>query len=164
MWALFVALGTLLALSVIAGYRLQRRVNDFAAKSGTIDSLGRQLDLGRFHPLSLKLEGEAFQRDWTAFAETLPTKDEAEEWLEARPHTAIDDTHEWARNVRQLLNKYVGSSFAARFDNDAGLLPGSPPEELSDKWYVGVWQSHDMRMQRLHQIIEELTERLTAGT
>jgi hypothetical protein len=55
-----------------------------------------------------------------------------------------------------LLDSQLGYAYTARFESDAGLIPASPPKELSDI-YRDKWKHHQMRLQRLHQIIEELS-------
>jgi hypothetical protein len=128
-------------------------------RRGFVETLGRQLDLGRFHPDSIRWEGEHYQRDWAEFIQTKPSKDAAWAWLEAQPHKAEDDAAEWRANVRAFLNQHLDSSYAARFDNDHGITPGTPPDTLTDPRYIRVWQEHDLRMQRLHQLIEELSRK-----
>jgi hypothetical protein len=148
-----------LTLSVVAGWRLQRQVDDLRVKRGVIDALSRRLDIGRYHVDSIRWEGVEYQREFDEFVKTRPDQDTARKWLEERPHKAIADTQEWAADTRRSLSNDLGAPYAARFDNDAGLTAAAPPDSLTDRYYIDVWQDHDRRLQRLHQIIDELTQK-----
>jgi len=130
-----------------------------AEQQGFLEYLSRQLDIGGILLDTILWEGEQFQKDWVEFLATRPDKEAAGVWLDARSHKAEDEARAWARKISKALRNRLGLSYAARFDSDAGLIPAAPPPTLTDQGYARAWQQHDLRMQRLHQMVEELTHR-----
>jgi len=125
---------------------------------GVLEHLARNLEIGEFQLDPIKWAGERFQKQWEEFVQTNPTQEEAGEWIEKQwSDDATKESRDWERSVRDSLGKYLDHSFVARFRSDVGLTPTPAPPSLTDDHYVGIWQHHQMRLQRLHQIIQELS-------
>ena len=71
----------------------------------------------------------------------------------------MEDAREWQASVRKRLSENLNYSVVARFESDAGLTPSPAPPNMTDDFYMRIWRHHDLRLQRLHQIIEELTDK-----
>jgi hypothetical protein len=128
--------------------------------SSILEALGRQLDIGHFYPDMIRSEAEEFEEGWAAFLATKPDKEQAGVWLEEHlGRKAVKEAREWQLAVRARLSENLNYSIVARFDSDAGLLPSPVPPSITDSYYIDVWQHHDLRLQRLNQIIEELTDK-----
>ncbi len=140
--------------------RLLERPEFGTTNASILEYLGRQLELGQMHLDPIRWAGEGFQRKMAEFAGTNPDKPTVEAWLEEYfPGNSIDEAHQWRQSVNEALSKNLNYSFVARFDSDAGLTPAPLPPGLTDGYYAKAWQAHEMRLQRLHQIIEELTDK-----
>jgi len=146
------------------GERLTRRERELLARpdlgvtrSGILDSLGRRLTLGQFDLDSIRQAGEIYQNDWPEFIASRPDKDAVEAWVRRRLNDkALESAHKWKKDVSDLINTYLNYSFVSWFENDSGLVPASPPSSFTEEYFVKAWQQHEMRLQRLQEIIEEL--------
>jgi hypothetical protein len=146
-------LAGLVLLLLVAGVRLQGRLDSLSSKRGIIDFLGRELTLGRMCFLMLEQACEEYQK---ALREMEATREFDEEQFSELHRKVGDSVGEWQKRVSSSLRKWLDYSYAARFEDDSGLIPGRPPAKMQNDFCVDRWQHHEMRLQRLHQIIEEL--------
>lgn len=128
-------------------------------KQGFLERLGHQLQLGTFYLDPIKYEGVKFEERWRNTAKPGMPKDELEALYDGMivdTLAARDRASEWEKEVAQILRDEVGTHYKVLFESDAGLTPASAPDGLRD--YVReMWQHHEMRLQRLHEIIAELS-------
>lgn len=146
------------------GEKLTRQEREILARPGLgvtrpgiLESLGRNLTLGQYDLDLIRWAGEKYQKDWPDFVASKPDQEEVKAWLEERlSDRALESSHKWERGVHDRINEYLNYSFVSWFENDSGLTAASPPPSLTEDYFVGAWQHHEMRLQRLQEIIEEL--------
>lgn len=69
---------------------------------------------------------------------------------------------QWRHDVIKRLGSRLPHYYTALFDSDAGLVPAKPPARLTDEHWQRERVEHEMRLQRLHQIIADLSAEFMA--
>lgn len=151
-WTMLVLVG----LFGWAGYRVQRRLDDIVTQRSFLDSLGRLMTLGRFGLDIIADASVAFQE---AQDEMKVAGQIDEERWSALYNKVRADSSSWQNDVRKRLRARLNYSYEARFEDDSGLIRAKPPSKVADDYCIRQWQHHEMRLQRLHEIIKELQER-----
>jgi hypothetical protein len=162
--ALIAVLATVAVLFGVAGVRLQKRLSARKADEGFLDSLGRLLTWGRWTLDEIESAADeylALMSETKAMVDSrargLSEEERAE--LDERARVMMDKPNDldWHRKVRDLLNRRLPHYYSAMFDGLAGLTPADPsPKVKDDAYWRKRWIEHEMRLQRLHQIIERL--------
>jgi hypothetical protein len=138
--------------------KLLQRADLGVTRRGFLEHLGRNLQLGEHYLDPIRWAGEAFQQEWQSLgASGLDEAALMKRLDELWDDDASKDAGKWEQTVKKSLGEYLDDSYVARFGNDAGLTPAAPPPSLTDSHYVRIWQHHQMRLQRLHEIIMELS-------
>jgi hypothetical protein len=151
-WVLLI----MVALLGWAGYRLQRRLDDTVSRQGFLDSLGLQMTMGQQELDVIEHAGVKFQ-DAVEEMRAAGQIDE-ERWSEVY-NDVSKHSGEWEEATRKRIRSVLNYSYEARFMDDSGLTPAKPAAKVTDNYCVRRWQHHEMRLQRLHEIIRELQER-----
>jgi hypothetical protein len=154
-WAAIIGLSASVVLFGWAGFRLQREILQTEARQDVLGMLGRQLTIGRLLFSSIERAEKEFRANIDE-AQREPDKAKRLGMLKGII-THPKDVTEWQLGVAERLADAFGYQFRAMFENDAGLTPGSPPE-IMDDFYARQWRYHDLRLQRLHQIIQRKSE------
>jgi hypothetical protein len=154
--AWIIASATLIVLLAVAGYRLQGRVLAQGDRLGFLDSLGYQLTFGRLLLDSIEPDQEKLTDALEQWTPQIPAERQKLDDLVAE---LARDTTEWRDEVAQMLDRRLGYSSAALFLSNAGLTPAVPPATLTYSGFQNRWREHEMRLQRLHRIIEDLTRK-----
>jgi hypothetical protein len=152
--AWILASATLIVCLAVAGYRLQGRVLEQENRRGFLNALGRKLTIGRHLLDSIEWEQEKFNNASENLTPEIPAEMEELETLLAEGSRGTID---WRHEVARLLDSRLDYSFVARFESNAGLVAAAPPTKLNV--FADEWRDQEMRLQRLHQIIEELTDK-----
>jgi hypothetical protein len=157
--AWWLALVTLLLLALVAGYRLQRRLLLTRADEGFLDALGRQLFFGEYELDRIANAGREYIKIVGDAKAGAPLSDDEMEKLNEAMATVMEKPEEieWANKVVAALNAKLPHHYSSRFRSVSGLTPADPPAKIrEDDYWRDRWSEQEKRLQRLHQIIEEL--------
>jgi hypothetical protein len=157
--ALLVVAISLFVLVAIAGFRLQKALLAKEADQGYLETLGRQLFFGEYELDRIEEAGGEFRQLIAGIEPGHPRDDKEKEELDGRMKAIMEtpEEGEWRQKVRDLLNGRLPHYYSALFDNIAGLGSTNPPEKVrNDEYWRDRWSGQEMRLQRLHGIIEEL--------
>jgi len=149
-----VASATLIVLLGVAGYRLQSRVLGQDDRRAFLDSLGLQLAMGRHLLDSVERDQGEFQDALENWTPEIPAEKEK---LEALLRKQSKDMTDWRKEVSGALKRRLGYSYVARFESNAGLVAAIPPAKLTFDVFADRWRDHEMRLQRLLEVIVELS-------
>jgi hypothetical protein len=135
---------------------LERQLKDLDRRRGIIESFGRQLRLGQIELSVIESAGEQYQKAM----EEMKAAGKVDESRFHEFHEKVSAAgSDWEEKVSKSLDEWLDYSYRARFEDDSGLVPRNPPARLVDEWPIKRWQQHEMRLQRLHQIIQELHQK-----
>ena len=129
-------------------------------RSEILKSLGEFQDQGRPYLNTIHRASIDLQRNWETFSAGNHSREEiTEAWFDGRlTHDPMVEPYNWALMVSDYIGQYFNYSLVSRFMSDPVDLP-TPPDSLTDEYYVKLWREHKMRLQRLQELIDELHRR-----
>lgn len=70
---------------------------------------------------------------------------------------SIQSVREWAKRVGEMLETFFDRSKRKLFESNVDIQP-PPVPDMMESYYGDIWQNHQIRLIRLHRIIEELQD------
>src|SRR6266540_2548525 len=120
--ASMIAMGSLSLMFLVAGIKLQGATSD-ASKSKTVrEMLGMHMQMGQIAQWDVEHEEADFRKN--------PRE------MERMPS---EIAHQWETRVEGFLKRLPDYSLIARFNNDAGLTPSAPPQDMEVSPYIDSW-------------------------
>jgi hypothetical protein len=151
LWAGVIALISLVVLLTVAGYRLQRQLDDSGEGQDLRDSMS-----------ILLLKGQGLRDSIIVAAGMRLAEERAGQFPSSESEAAKRGTYTESRlsarenEVEDFIEGHFSIEYVARFRNEAGLVPASPLYSWITGGWAKRWERLNHRLVRLEEVIRDV--------